>query len=352
MISKQIIEDIISKAVFAPSGDNSQPWHFVVSGDAVSIYNYPEKDLPFYNYKQCGSYVAHGALLENMGIVASTHGYTCLTNLFPQGNQSVLVAIVTFIVSPDVSVDLLADYVSKRATNRRPYSKEVISSEIKGHIHSANREKKITIQFIDDENKIQKISLASVSNEMTVLTTKKIHNFFFRHVIWSAKEEKVKRSGLFVKTLEMPKPQEVAFRLASFWPIMKIANVFGIAKKIAADNARLFQASSSFIAFLSAGDAPEDFIALGRSMQRVWLACTRENIAVQPITGVLFLYRRVRAHMAEGIADKQQQLISSSYEEIRRQCNAGDNEVLFLLRIGIAPPPTASSSRLAPIISY
>ncbi|MFA6105406.1 MAG: nitroreductase family protein [Patescibacteria group bacterium] len=352
MISREVIEKILAKAVYAPSGDNSQPWHFSVSNDDLFVYNYPEKDLPFYNYKQCGSHVAHGALLENICIIASENGYECQIKLFPKGSHNELIAIVTFVTNPGVNADVFAKYVDKRVTNRLPYRNESIPPETKDRILSANSELGIEVKFIDDEKKIKKISLASVTNEMTVLTTKVIHSFFFKHIIWSEEDEKQKKSGLYVKTLEMPKPQEIAFRIASFWPIMKIINKLGITKKIAEDNAKLFQASPSFVAFLSERDTPEDFIALGRSLQRVWLACTAEGVSAHPITGVLFLYQRVKGQATEEISVSQQQMIKDSYQDICFQCDAGKKNTLFILRVGKASPPSATSSRLAPSVSY
>ena len=349
-ITRQVVETIIRQAVYAPSGDNSQPWHFEIRGNDILVYNYPERDLPFYNYKQCGSHVAHGALLENISIAASTCELAAKINLFPRGVEDELVAIVTLSSQPGISPDLLAPFISKRVTNRRIYNKEAILPDVKAGIVAANQEEGVNVKFIDDPLKIKSISEASVVNEMTVLTTKAIHSFFFRHVVWSKEEEEKKRSGLFVKTLEMPRPQEIAFRLARFWPIMRAANFFGIYKKIAADNASLFQASASLVAFLSAGTEPKHFVAAGRAMQRVWLACSRVGIAAHPITGVLFLYQRVRAGTADGISSLQQQRIKTAYEVIVRETGVKDKSVIFLLRVGFAPAPTATSSRTNPVI--
>lgn len=350
MINSEIIEEILNQAVFAPSGDNSQPWHFKIKADELYIFNIPDKDLPFYNYKQCGSFVAHGALLENIVILASRYGLDTDINLFPQGPQNEMVAIIRFEVAQVGDSNKLADLINKRVTNRRPYNVTPISVENKQKILNIQLPPGIEVKFIDDVDKIKKISNASVVNEETVLTTKFIHNFFFKHVVWSESDERVKRSGLFVKTLEMPKPQEIAFRLASHWPIMCIANLFGITKKIASDNAKLFQASPAFIAFLSKNDNSVDFINIGRAMQRVWLICTREGIYAHPVTGVLFLYQRVKAKEARGINENKIEKIEKSYKIISSECGAEGNNILFLLRIGKATVPSATSSRLKPVI--
>ena len=71
----ELIKDIIRKAVVAPSGENTQPWRFVLRGNTVSILNLPERDNPVYNFRQRGSFFAHGALIENMELLALGAGY-------------------------------------------------------------------------------------------------------------------------------------------------------------------------------------------------------------------------------------------------------------------------------------
>ena len=60
------IERIIRAAVCAPSGDNVQPWRFVVSGNSINIFDIPERDTSLYNCSQNTSHIAHGAAIENI----------------------------------------------------------------------------------------------------------------------------------------------------------------------------------------------------------------------------------------------------------------------------------------------
>lgn len=349
MISNEIIKQILEISVHAPSGDNSQPWHFEVRGSQIYIFNDPDKDLPFYNYKQCGSHVAHGALIENIVISSGKFGFKCKISLFPNGSGNELVAIIDLFTG-ETSNDKLVDFIKKRITNRKPYKSVSISQDEKIIILKSSREERVSLNWIEDRNKIEKISSASVVNEMTVLSTKEIHNYFFRHVLWTEKEEKEKRTGLFMKTLEMKKPQEVAFKLASYWPVMKIGEKLGVIKKIAEDNCNLFKSSSAFISFSAKGNDPEDFISVGRALQRVWLTCSMLNIAAHPITGVLFLNQIVKAEKAQGISSRQQEAIRNAYKEICNEC--GEKDILFLLRVGKSDPPSATSSKLEPQITF
>ncbi|MCF7898425.1 MAG: nitroreductase, partial [Candidatus Pacebacteria bacterium] len=75
------IEKIINDGVLAPSGENCQPWKFELNGNRLSIFNIPEADMSLYNLKQRGSYIAHGALIENIIISSGAYGYTTPVSL-------------------------------------------------------------------------------------------------------------------------------------------------------------------------------------------------------------------------------------------------------------------------------
>jgi len=81
------IKKILEAAVHAPSGENCQPWRFEIRDGEIRIFNLPERDQSLYNYGQMASYVAHGALIENILIASSAFGYRARTNLFPQEND-------------------------------------------------------------------------------------------------------------------------------------------------------------------------------------------------------------------------------------------------------------------------
>ena len=83
---------ILEEAIYAPSGENCQPWKFAVDGSNVHIFNVPEADASLYNFEQRGSYVAHGALIENIVIVALKYGYKASVKLFPIKEEPDLVA--------------------------------------------------------------------------------------------------------------------------------------------------------------------------------------------------------------------------------------------------------------------
>ena len=194
---------------------------------------------------------------------------------------------------------------------------------------------------------------ASSVNEKTVLITKQLHRVFFDHLVWTKEEELEKRAGLFVKTLELPAPQQVAFKWASHWWFVNFANKFGLYKMIARDGAKLIASSPFLISTVMNNNTKESFVLSGRLMQRVCLKLTQMGHSTHPVTGVLFLYQRVLGKDTKGLSSKQVKDIDEAYKKIAEICGVdNDGLVTLLLRTGDGGSPSDISSRLEPKIDF
>src|SRR3989344_7641460 len=121
MVSQETIANIIKAGTAAPSGGNSQPWKFEVRGDEVTVIALPLKDHPVLNFHYRGTWVAHGALLENIEIAAAHYGFNAETVIFPvKEGQNVIACITLQASEPKPSV--LYDAIARRVTNRKPFA--------------------------------------------------------------------------------------------------------------------------------------------------------------------------------------------------------------------------------------
>ena len=134
MITKELIEKILEAGVQAPSGENCQPWRFVARDNKIDILNIPENDLSLYNFRQRGSLIAHGALIENMLIAASVLGYKGSIVLFPNQREDNHVATFTVEKSMPKEERLFAS-ISKRSTNRLHCRSRGAEIEVQSILH-------------------------------------------------------------------------------------------------------------------------------------------------------------------------------------------------------------------------
>ncbi|MDP2926606.1 MAG: hypothetical protein Q8N65_00470 [bacterium] len=348
---EEIFKKILEKAVWAASGDNSQPWRFVLKNDCLYLFNLSDRDIPLYNWGQRGSLVAHGGLLENLMIVSRQEGYEPKINLFPDPDQANLVAKISLEKS-EKKPEPLANFIQERATNRRPYQNSALDDNQRRQLLMTSEEIGAgRLILLEDPDKRKLVAQALSVNEIIVLETPELHQQFFRHVVWTEKEERSKRTGLYVKTLELAPPEELIFKLFSHWRAARILNKLGFSRLIAKSNAEDYATGSAMGIIVFEDNRRENFILAGRLFQRLWLKATQMGMSLHPITGVLFLQQRILAQEVDkALKSEQVEMIGRAYQKIADVFGVSRGTITMLFRLGFSQPPSARSSRLDPKI--
>lgn len=342
---------MIAAAVHAPSGENCQPWSFRVQGNSLCIHNIPARDQSLYSWGQRASLVALGAAIENMTIAAAAAGYAVMPEFFPSPLDETWVA--TLRVAPAHTVPAsFAPLISRRTTNRKPYKKSPLTQEERTRLLSAPEPaSRAMVRLVEDRHAIRELARAGSTNERVLFTNRDLHAFFFGHINWTEQEDKEKSIGFYIKTLELPPPARLAFRVFRDWRRMAAANRIGAAAAVGAINAKIYSACAAVGGIIIPSDAKEDFLAAGRALQRVWLAATAEELYLQPMSGLAFLWLQARHGGRQAFSDRQRQQIETAYQTMRRLFASEDAIVAMMFRIGHAPPPSARASRLPPIVT-
>ncbi|MFA5932133.1 MAG: hypothetical protein WC793_02040 [Candidatus Paceibacterota bacterium] len=347
------IKEILKYGVMAPSGDNSQPWKFVLSGTKLKIYNLPDKDNPYLNFMQSGSLIAHGALLKNIEIASSKIGLISKIKLFPTPNDSNLIAEISFEeASSAQQVDPLFEFISKRATNRRPYKNNPLSEEENVLLKEARAFEDVILHFIIDPKEKKQAGIIGSSAEIIILENKLLHEYLFKDVMWSTEQERRERHGLYIKTMEFNPIQQFLFKLASNKTLMRIAIKIGLPYFIAKQDATLYSSGSAIGLLTLKKISPENFVKLGMKMQEIWLKTTSLGLAFQPISAILFLGFKLKSNPNDQtLKNKHINMALKSYQDTFSTFNLDSDETpLMMFRIGHAKDPSARSSRKEPII--
>ncbi|MEK7542678.1 MAG: nitroreductase [Patescibacteria group bacterium] len=344
-----IIKKILEIAVQAPSGENAQPWKFSITNNQIYVFNIPERDQSLYNFQQRASFVAHGTLIENISIAASYLGYQIQIRLFPEIRDTNLVAVISLIKSQ--GEDPLFPYIPTRSTNRKPYKTQPLTHDQKNEIlKTADELGKGKIMLTEDRKKIVALAHVGSMNERVVFENPYLHAFLFTHINWTEQEEKVKRLGFYIKTLELPFLAQIGFRLFRYWSLVSILNHLGLSKAIWKQNAKVYSSCAAIGVIVTPQNTPEDFVYAGRIMQRSWLKATKMGLSIQPMTGVLFFMQRISEGKTQEFSSEQIQLIRNSYNTIKEAFGITNGTIAMMFRIGYSDKPTAHSLKLSPII--
>ncbi len=352
MITKEKIVHLLNYAINAPSGGNSQPWTFKVSDNKLTILSHPEKDNPVLNFRSRGTLIAQGALIENIIITASHYGFEATVNIAQDANDQAI-AQITFSDSR-LPPDPLYLSIPLRSTNRKQYRDATISNGIlTGILNIANTlgGSMVNTSFTDDKSKMVIAGKAASNNEVIMLENKVLHNLFFKEVTWNFHEEKIKGgSGLYIKTLELKKPQEIVFRIIRHWPMMAALKKIGLAKFIASENAKIYGTGGAMWAISVNEASHENFITAGRVLERIWLICAKEGISLQLMTGILFMRQKIMDSKTDIFSPDEVSLIKTSYDQISSAFNIKGGIITLMFRVGYSEKPSAFSYKKEPII--
>lgn len=347
---KNDIEKIITDGTFAPSGENCQPWKFVVEENKVSIFNIPEADQSLYNSKQKGSYVAHGALIENIVIGASKYGYETDVQIFPLINEPDLVSVISFKKTAPKN-EVLYPYIEKRCTNRKDYTGQKLSEGQKRELVTSAKETGFgEFKLIDSEASLNTLGKALAVNEQIIFENKHLHDFFYNHILWK-EEDQNKAGGFYIKTLEFLPHQLKGVKLFKSWFILRILNkVAGVSKMIVKENAEKYAKSGTLGAVVVNGNTSKDFVNAGRTVQRIWLTATKLGLSIHPCTGVLYFTEQINDGGSSVFSVKHLEMIKHAYKDIISVFGTDGRTIPMLFRIGCANEPTARSMRMKPHI--
>jgi hypothetical protein len=348
---REHIEEILNYVIWAPSGDNTQPWRFEINKNEIRVFIVPERDTSLYNYNQNASLVAIGGLIENIKIAAPHYGYVVSSNFFPEEITSNLVATI-LLKKGTQQDDSLYPYIKERVTNRKPYETRPLSNEHKQYIlEIIDTVDNISVKLADEPSNIESLANVASVNEKVVLENRQLHHFLFSHITWNEEDDE-KKKGFFVKTLELKGPQVVAFKLFRHWPILKLFNKIGASDLVARDNAKIYKQSGAFVAIIANDTSPFSFLKSGMLMQKFWLRATKLALGVQPLTGVLFLHHRITAGDNAGLSPTHITLIENAYSVFEKIFETKDKKITMMFRLGYADKPSAKCLRLKPDIKY
>ncbi|HUO55853.1 MAG TPA: nitroreductase family protein, partial [Candidatus Paceibacterota bacterium] len=190
----QHIRTILEAATQAPSGENVQPWHFHVRDFShkiiIDVYLSKDNDHSLYGWGDRASYVAIGAAMENLRIMAAQIGWQSTYVLFPHSGDRKHVARFELYEQKSSYGDGLASYIERRVTNRKAYyGKPLAPEDIRALIDSNKEVQYGNVRIATDEGAIEELAEVGAGNELIMLNNETLHNFFFSHVNWTKKDD-------------------------------------------------------------------------------------------------------------------------------------------------------------------
>jgi hypothetical protein len=262
--------EMVKYATKAPSGHNAQPWKFIISAFSIEIHPDFSKALPVVDHNNRELYISLGCAAENLCIAANKFGYKTTFSIEKDQDEHHFIKIMLF--NGPYFDDCQFNQIEKRQTNRSIYKSEMIPNE--------------TIQFLEKltiSDSIHMYYYKNGSAEFNVLRElvakgnsiqmkdRAFKEELLNWIRFNKKQISSLNDGLTYEVMGTPSTPGFIGRL--------IVKAFLNPEKQNKSDRQKINSSSHLVLFTVDQNNPENWMMVGRSLERFLLETTRLGIA-------------------------------------------------------------------------
>jgi len=336
------IREILELAMRAPSGGNTQPWRFVVTGRSIDVLFVPEMFAtpPLFECKGTASAVTLGAVTESIVVAARARGLSVIVEYDPQGADSLVYTRVTVGeagAAASMQERVLGDALRTRCSQRTREHGRALTDDERTLLRGATVDFGATVWLGEDE-KSKKIfgEGVAVANRFRVLieemNKETFSEFYFRE------EQPERRDGIPLETLGLTLPERSMMRLLRRPEVARFLRERGEAQALLQYGLDWVMGASAIGAITVAGEARHEYVEAGRAFLRLWLAASSVGVGVHPLTALLFESEMLGLPEGDIFTDQERALLRTYMAELRNSLLGGSDEPLAMTFRIVAGP--------------
>lgn len=250
-------------AILAPSGHNTQPWHFNLSQQSLTLKNNPGRHLPYSGTKAAEPYISLGTCLETLRLAAKGFGYRIRINYVLHNN---VIAVVT-LAGKEIADPTLPLSIVHRSSNRNYYETENLPPEMLNGFTQTDLKNATTYLVSDRED------IVFIANQTKLATIAIMSDSKFRLELskWVRNNLTKQHDGMpgFVQGIPTP-PSMIARHIIKRLNISKDQ-----AKK---DSNRVIN-SANLVIIMIKGQNEESFVDAGRVYAQICILAQNKGVA-------------------------------------------------------------------------
>jgi nitroreductase len=266
-------------AILAPSSHNTQPWRFIINGDELLVCADRTRSLANIDPFDRELVISCGAALFNLRVVFAHFGVPVEITTFPQSSDPDVVARVVFPGSGPMLKDLaeLFSAITKRTTNRGPFSGEDVPALIVERLKSAAALEGVDVAFAQELAQRERLATLIAKADQ-----RQFDDPHFRRELASWIHPSRSNDGMPATSQGLRGLTDAAT------PIIAMAiRTFDLGNGVAAAHDELARGSPLLAVLSTPMDNNEGWLAAGLGLQRVLLVATQEGYSTsylnQPI---------------------------------------------------------------------
>lgn len=346
-LSTEHVRALVGFGAMAPSGGNSQPWHFIFERGRLKCLHEPARSKAILDYKNLASYISFGAVTENIHLAAQQFGFDVHVETFPNSGDVNHVCTLTFSKQNQIVRDsALFEQIAKRLTNRKPGIRTKLSEFDRTALKAAAEHRGASLTLIDDSSRLDAIADFLGPGDRLRFGSHDMHSELINEIRWTPREVEATRDGLDLATLELSPVDLAGLRLATSLGAMELVSKLGGGRALEKPTRKSIAGASAVgLVSIPQGNTPRAMFEGGRALQRVWLTATARGYSFQPMTALVCLFWRLLdggLGLSRGQVKELKHLRGRYLETVA--VPPGHGEVM-LFRLTRADAPTAHSLR-------
>ena len=259
-------EFMVEQAIKAPSGHNTQPWLFKINESNIEIHPNFDKSLTVVDFDNRELFITLGCATENICIAASHKGYESSVSVNNSG-----VIKINLTKQDLINSNHLFKQIAIRQTNRSIYNGNMIPEDTIQMLKSINIEPNINMYFY--KNGTQEFD--SIANYVFRGNTIQMQDKAFKEELrnwmrYNKKHQDKTNDGLSYAVFGAPNLPLFIVKPIMAKAINEKSQNKGDKKKI--------ESSSHLVLFTTKGNTIEEWVSLGRTLERFLLKSTESGI--------------------------------------------------------------------------
>jgi len=327
------VRKLVEAAIRAPSFGNNQPWRFVYGEGGLRVHHDASRSGgPSDELGRQMAYIAIGAALENIDIVASAGGQSTTMELFPAPGDATLVAELH--LAPRAGgphQDPLVEEIGRRVTNRRPGIRPHLTPVHGQVLGSAARERGAKLQLCNERESLDSLAQVLADGERLRMLCPLLHAELMQSLRWTPSEIEQTRDGMPVESYATGPADVAVLHLARSPQVSRLLRDVGGGGGLAATVAPTIASSAAVGLLTIPGTDPAAFVRGGRAMQQMWLTASALGLALHPINTLVAMFARVERHAGAGLDSNEKAAILELRERFTRFFTVSMNDAEVLL---------------------
>jgi nitroreductase len=331
------LERILDAARIAPSWGNTQPWRFHVDGGTISFLVDRERQPKYFG---ATAHMAIGAALECALLRAGRMGATVRIENPPDRNPLLRLTVSDAKRMPEPDKALI-----RRATNRRLYDGRAIDDATYGWLVEATAPLEGVRTHWFGRERVRTLGPLIEEAEALFYGNARLRELTLRTIRFDVRDREEVTHGVSVGNLELSAADRITVDALRHTAQDRLAAT-GAPQRMGARARRLVESASGVCIFTRPeGNDPLADVAVGRCLQRAWLALTRKGLVAQPMSVFHVLDAVLGAEGTSLPEHGRVEAVLSRFKAAFPSVEKGST-IVMLMRYGWAPAPTTLVRRL------